>query len=76
VQVAAFSREANALQEISSLAAAGYEPFLVASVESGRTAIYRVVLGQFADRGEAETLASEFVSRENRGAWVRRLDGL
>jgi cell division septation protein DedD len=53
VQFAAVLSEAQAREALAALAGGGREPRIVAAERDGRT-VYRVVMGPFATRGEAE----------------------
>jgi DedD protein len=71
IQVAALRQRAEADGVARSLATKGY-PAYVLNPESGAPAVFRVRVGKFKDRGEAETVAARLQQEEQFKPWIVR----
>jgi DedD protein len=71
VQVHALRDREVASQLVRRLAGKGYPAFLVAPA-SGAPAIYRVQVGRFTDRAEAENVVLRLKKEEQFNSWVTR----
>jgi cell division septation protein DedD len=71
VQIAALRDRSEADAIVKRLAGKGYQAFVVNPVP-GKPPVYRVQVGRFADRGEAEKIAARLRSEEQFSPWVTR----
>jgi cell division septation protein DedD len=71
IQVAALRQRAEADGVARSLATKGY-PAYVLNPESGAPAVFRVRVGKFKDRNEAETVAARLQQEEQFKPWIVR----
>lgn len=71
VQVAALRDRTEADAIVKRLAAKGYQAFVVNPVP-GKPPVYKVQVGRFAERGEAEKTAARLKSQEQYSPWVTR----
>jgi cell division septation protein DedD len=71
IQVAALRQRAEADGVARSLATKGY-PAYVMNPESGAPAVFRVRVGKFKDRTEAETVAARLQKEEQFKPWIVR----
>lgn len=71
VQIAALRDRSEADAIVKRLATKGYQAFVVNPVP-GKPPVYRVQVGRFADRGEAEKVAARLKSEEQFSPWVTR----
>ena len=71
VQVAAVSAQSEAEALAQQLAEKGY-PAFVASVQSGSARIFRVRVGTYASRREAESVANRLEQEEQFEPWITR----
>jgi DedD protein len=71
IQVAALRQRAEADGVAQSLASKGY-PAYVLGPEAGAPAVFRVRVGKFKDRGEAETVAARLQKEEQFKPWIVR----
>jgi len=71
VQVAALRDRSEADAIVKRLAGKGYQAFVVNPVP-GKPPVYKVQVGRFAERGEAEKTAARLKSQEQYSPWVTR----
>ena len=71
IQVAALRQRAEADSVARSLSTKGY-PAYVMNPESGAPAVFRVRVGKFKERSEAETVASRLQKEEQFKPWIVR----
>jgi cell division septation protein DedD len=71
VQVAALRDRSEADAIVKRLAGKGYQAFVVNPVP-GKPPVYKVQVGRFAERGEAEQTAARLKSQEQYSPWVTR----
>ena len=71
IQVAALRERDEADVIVKRLAGKGYPAYVVAPTK-GETAIYRVRVGKFKDRNEADTVAARLQKEEQFKPWVVR----
>jgi cell division septation protein DedD len=71
IQVAALRQRAEADGVARSLATKGY-PAYVLNPEAGTPAVFRVRVGKFKDRSEAETVAARLQKEEQFKPWIVR----
>ena len=71
IQVAALSQRAEADSVARTLSTKGY-PAYVINPDSGAPAVFRVRVGKFKDRGEAETVAARLQKEEQFKPWIVR----
>ena len=71
VQVAAVSQRSEAEVIAADLDAKGYQTF-IASPDDGAARIFRVRVGKFADRAEAEIVAGRLAREERFEPWITR----
>jgi DedD protein len=71
IQVAALRQRAEADSVARSLSTKGY-PAYVMNPESGAPAVFRVRVGKFKDRSEAETVATRLQKEEQFKPWIVR----
>ncbi len=71
VQVAALRDRTEADAIVKRLAGKGYQAFVVNPVP-GKPPVYKVQVGRFAERGDAEKTAARLKSQEQYSPWVTR----
>ena len=72
VQVAAL-RSADAAEQFAGrLRAKGFPAYVVEPAPDGPVAMYRVRVGRYADRGEAERVRQRLVQEEQLNPWITR----
>jgi cell division protein FtsN len=71
VQIAALRDRTEADTIVKRLAGKGYQAFVVNPVP-GKPPVYKVQVGRFAERGEAEKIAVRLKSEEQYSPWVTR----
>ena len=71
VQVAALRDRSEADAIVKRLAGKGYQAFVVNPVP-GKPPVYKVQVGRFAERGDAEKTAARLKSQEQYSPWVTR----
>jgi len=71
VQIAALRDRTEADTIVKRLAGKGYQAFVVNPVP-GKPPVYKVQVGRFAERGEAEKIAVRLKSEEQFSPWVTR----
>lgn len=71
VQVAALRDRTEADAIVQRLAGKGYQAFVVNPVP-GKPPVYKVQVGRFAERGDAEKTAARLKSQEQYSPWVTR----
>ena len=71
VQVVALRDRTEADAIVKRLAGKGYQAFVVNPVP-GKPPVYKVQVGRFAERGEAEKTAARLKSQEQYSPWVTR----
>lgn len=71
VQVAALRDRSEADAIVKRLAGKGYQAFVVNPVP-GKPPVYKVQVGRFPERGEAEKTAARLKSQEQYSPWVTR----
>ena len=71
VQIAALRDRTEADTIVKRLAVKGYQAFVVNPVP-GKPPVYKVQVGRFAERGEAEKIAVRLKSEEQFSPWVTR----
>jgi DedD protein len=71
VQIAALRDRSEADAIVKRLAGKGYQAFVLNPVP-GKPPVYRVQVGRFAERGEAERIAARLKSEEQFSPWVTR----
>lgn len=72
VQVAALRDRAEAEAVVKQLAAKGYPAFLVDPAPGSPTAVYRVRVGRYKDRREAEQIVRRLEKEEQFKPWITR----
>jgi len=73
VNVGSFREKVWALQLIKELEGKGYRAFIEETVIPKKGTWYRVAVGQFTSRREAQSFAQELKEREGKNSFVRRL---
>jgi cell division septation protein DedD len=71
IQVAAFRQRAEADVIVKRLAGKGYPAYVVTPIK-GEPSVYRVRVGKFKDRHEADTVAARLQKEEQFKPWVVR----
>jgi DedD protein len=71
VQIAALRDRVEADAIVKRLAGKGYQAFVVNPVP-GRPPVYKVQVGRFAERGDADRIAARLKSEEQFSPWVTR----
>jgi cell division septation protein DedD len=71
IQVAALGKRAEAESIVRRLSGKGYSAYLMAP-ESGKPAVYRVRVGKFKDRREAESVSTRLQKEEQFKPWIVR----
>jgi len=72
VQVVALRDRDEATQIVQSLRARGYDAYLVDPVPQDRTQVYRVRVGNFPDRADAEEVRLRLEREEQFSPWITR----
>ena len=71
MQIAALRDRTEADAIVKRLAGKGYQAFVVNPVP-GKPPVYKVQVGRFAERAEAEKIAGRLKSQEQYSPWVTR----
>jgi cell division septation protein DedD len=72
VQVIATREQADAASVAKRLAAKGYPAFLVSPTPGARQPFYKVQVGRYKDRGEAEQVSQRIKKEEQFQSWILR----
>jgi cell division septation protein DedD len=72
VQVQALRDQADASAIVNRLKSKGYRAFLVSPDAKEPSGMYRVQVGRYNDRAEAERVATRLQQEEKFSPWVRR----
>lgn len=72
VQVVALRDRDEATEIVESLRGRGYDAYLVDPVPQDRTQVYRVRVGNFADRADAEAVRLRLEREEHFSPWITR----
>ena len=71
IQLAALAKREEAEGIVRRLAGKGYSAYLIAPTD-GAASVYRVRVGKFKDRREAESVSSRLLKEEQFKPWIVR----